>query len=462
MLTSLLYESLFILDENLTAIPLLCAEWDSEDFTTFTFKILPDIAMHDGSVLTADDVVYSLRQAMNHQRSRHRNKLRQIESINSEEELTITITLTSPNARFIRLLDIPIIKNGSVDSRVPPGTGPYYFLIPDSMRLDRFLGYRHFEDLPLTTIYLIECQDSDLTEFFDSGLISLLWDDPAGAFDIRINMLHESHLYNTTALQYLGFNANSTALRNPDVRRAIGCAIDRQYIVENIMTVPRPGQTVAAPVAVSPIFDLYDTLWERRGDPLNEMGVLIDRAGLEDYYNESFLAMPDGAGGFRRFSLDFIVNIENTHKVAAAHFISDNLRQFGFNVNVRELQWTDFINVLQSGDFDMFYGETQLGADFDFSPLLLPGDDYLNFGNTGNNAYRPLINSFLAASTPEDVSFAGEQINLAILQGAPFIPILYKRYAIYTPMGAVTGAAPSQSGVFLNFHKWSIDLMELN
>jgi ABC-type transport system substrate-binding protein len=464
MLTSLMYESLFVLDENLIAVPLLCAAWESEDFTTFTFEILPDIAMHDGSYLTAEDVVYSIRQAMNHQRSRHRNKLRQIESVTvtPDSELSVTITLDYPNARFIRLLDIPIIKSGSIDSRVPPGTGPYHFLIPESMRLDRFLDYRHFEDLPLTTIYLIESHDSDLTEFFDSGLISLLWDDPTGAFDIRINMLHESHLYNTTALQYLGFNANSTALRNPDVRRAIGCAIDRQYIVENIMTVPRPGQTIAAPVAISPVFDLYDPLWERRGDPLNEMGVLIERAGLEDYYNEAFLAMPDGAGGFRRFSLDFIVNIENTHKVAAAHTISENLRQFGFNVSVRELQWTDYINALESGDFDMFYGETQLGADFNFSPLLLAGDDNLNFGNTGNNAYRPLINSFLAASTPEEVSFAGEQLNLAILQGAPFIPILYKRYAIYTPMGAVTDVSPSQSGVFINFHNWSIDLMELN
>jgi len=130
MLTSLLYESLFILDENLIAIPLLCANWETEDFTTYTFELLPEIAMHDDSYLTADDVVYSLRQAMNHQRSRHRNKLRQIESITSEEELTVTITLDSPNARFIRLLDIPIIKNGSIESRVPPGTGPYYFLIP--------------------------------------------------------------------------------------------------------------------------------------------------------------------------------------------------------------------------------------------------------------------------------------------------------------------------------------------
>jgi len=464
MLSSLLYESLFILTEDLVAKPLLCASWGTEDNITFTFEILPDIAMHDGSVMTVDDVVYSLRQAMNHQRSRHRSKLRGIESVNvdPEDENVIIITLENPNARFIRLLDIPIIRAGTIDDNLPPGSGPYQFPHPEAMILNRFSGYRHFLDMPLVRINLLECTDSDLTQLFDSGELSLLWDDPAGAFDIRLNRPHEPRLYNTTALQYIGFNANSFALRNPDVRRAIGCAIERQYIVENIMNVPRSGQTVAAPATISPVFDLYDTQWENRGDLLWEMGALLEQAGLADAFQDSFLAMPDGYGGFQRFELIFIVNIENSHKVAAANRIAENLRLFGINVNVRALQWSDFMEALEEGRFDMYYGETLLGADFDFSPLLMPGDGNLNFGSTGNTAYRSLILAFLAASTVEEVRYAGEQLNLAVVQNAPFIPILYKRYAIYTHMGAITDASPSQSGIFHNFQEWSIDLLMLN
>jgi ABC-type transport system substrate-binding protein len=462
MLTSFLYESLFILDDNLTAVPLLCADWSTEDNITFIFEIMPDIAMHDGSVLTADDVAYSIRQARNHQRSRHRSKLRSVSEIHSDGELTVTITLENPNARFNRLLDIPIIKNDSIDSRIPPGTGPYHFPTEDAMRLTRFSGYRYFSDLPLYIIHLIEARDSDLTDLFDSGELSLLWDDPTGAFDIRINRFHDTYFFNTTTIQYLGFNTNSFVLSNNDVRRAVGCAIDRQFIVENIMNMPRLGQTIASPVAISPIFDMYDSDWEIRGDLLIEMGLLIERAGLIDAEYTGFLSMPDGHGGFRRFTLDFIVNIENSHKRDAAQNIAENLRQFGFNVNVRELQWSEFTAALQEGRFDMYYGETQLGADFDLSPLLLPGEANLNFGNTGINAFRPLIHDFLAAETGEEVSLAGEQLNLAILQHAPFIPILYKRHAIYSHVGAIVDASPSQSGVFHNFHEWSIDLLMLN
>jgi peptide/nickel transport system substrate-binding protein len=462
MLTSLLYESLFILDDNLKAVSLLCADWFTEDNITFTYKILPDIEMHDGSVLTADDVAYSIRQARNHQRSRHRSKLRSVSEIHSDGELTITITLENPNVRFNRLLDIPIIQNGSIDSRLPPGTGPYHFPYEDAMRLTRFLGYRYFSELPLNIIHLIEARDSDLTDLFDSGELSMLWDDPTGAFDIRINRFHDTYFFNTTTLQYLGFNANSLVLRQADVRRAIGCAIEHQFIVENIMNVPRLGQTIASPVAISPIFDMYDTRWELRGDLLIEMGYLIERAGLMDADHVGFLSIPDPYGGYRRFTLDFIVNIENSHKRDAAQRIAESLRQFGFDVNVRELQWSNFIDELQNGRFDMYYGETQLGADFDLSPLLLPGEGNLNFGNTGVGDFRPLIQNFLAAETQEDVSFAGEQLNLAITQHAPFIPILYKRHAVYSHVGAVVGASPSQSGVFHNIHDWSIDLFMLN
>ena len=462
VLSSLLYESLFYLDENLYPIPMLCVGWDTEDNTTFTFEIMPDVAMHDGSTLTAADVAYSINQARRSGR-RHAGKLRTITSATATDDLTVTIVLESANARLIRLLDIPIIKSGSSESRLPPGTGPYIFPAEDAMRLTRFTEYRHYSDLPLTTIHLIECQDNEITEMFDDGRLSLLWDDPTDSFDIRINRHHEPRFFNTTAMQYIGFNANSFVLRNADVRRAIGLAIEHQYIVDNIMNVPRPNQTVASPVAISPVFDMYDTFWERRGnDPLVDMAALFERAGLYDINETSLLEMPDGYGGYSKFTLLFIVNIENSHKLATANYLADRLRSFGLDVTVRALPWSQFIADLEKGEFDIYYGETLLGADFNLTPLLMPGDQNLNFGRTAHTSYKPMIDDFLAAGTQEEVSEAGESLIREIIVNAPFVPILYKRHAIYSPMGVITGASPGQSGVFYNFHEWSIDLYMLN
>jgi peptide/nickel transport system substrate-binding protein len=181
---------------------------------------------------------------------------------------------------------------------------------------------------------------------------------------------------------------------------------------------------------------------------------------MRDYNEDTFLELPDGNGGFIPFTIDFIVNIENTHKVRAAHNIAETLRRNGLNVTVRELPWERFISALNAGSFDMFYGEVQLGADFDLSPLLLPGP--LNFGRTANTHYAPYLRDFLAARTEFEINWAAGRLVETIENNAPFAPILYKRHAIYSPIGAITGADPSQSSVFRNLTDWSINLMMLN
>jgi peptide/nickel transport system substrate-binding protein len=63
-LVPLMYEGLFAVDENWAAQPVLCEEYETADGLTYTFTLKSDIAMHDGSTLTAQDVLYTLEQAM--------------------------------------------------------------------------------------------------------------------------------------------------------------------------------------------------------------------------------------------------------------------------------------------------------------------------------------------------------------------------------------------------------------
>ena len=457
LISSLLYESLFVLDGALEAHPVLCESWSSPDNTIFTINIKPDVAMSDGSLLTAEDVAYTLKQAM--LSGRYVNRLSVIADVAADDDLTVTIELYAPNNRFVCLLDFSIIKSGSIESPVPPGTGAYIFSDADIPRLDRFIEHRNYSRLPVSVIHLTTCADNDLTAAFDEGKLSLLWDDPGDAFDIRLNRLHEKRPYETTVLQFIGFNSNHTVLRDPDVRRAIGASIDRQYIIDNIL--PLPGQAVAAPLALSPAFHLYDKDWERSSlQPLEETAILLTRAGLEDFDNDSFLELSDGFGGYSKFTIDFIVNSENIHKVRAANKIAETLRQNGLDVTVRELTWDRFMSALQTGDFDMYYGETQLGADFDLSPLLLPGK--LNYGKTASAENKPFIDNFLAARTDEQVRWYAWQLCEQVKIYAPFAPILYKRYFVYTPIGAISGVSPGQSNVFRNFTDWSINLAMLS
>ncbi|MDR0490956.1 MAG: ABC transporter substrate-binding protein [Oscillospiraceae bacterium] len=457
LLSSLMYECLFSLDGALNAEPVLCERWHTGDNVTYTFEIKPNVAMSDGSLLTADDVAYTLNQAMRN--ARFSRRLGNIKSIATDGELTLTVELKSPNRRFINLLDVPVIKSDSIGNNLPPGTGPYVLAGAEAVRLNRFAQHRDFSRLPVTIIYLRECGDDEVAEMFEDGKLSLLWDDPSDTYDIRLNRIRETRPYDTTALQFIGFNTRLTALAEPDVRRAIGCAIDRDYITNEIMQ----GQAQKAPLALSPSYAFYDERWENTAvDPLGKiMSDLLLRAGLADIDNDSFFEYPDGFWEYRKFSIDFIVNSENTYKVRIVHEIADKLRRTGFDIAVRELPWAGFIEALESGSFDMFYGETELNADFDLSSLLLPNGS-LNYGGTGGSSYAPLIESFLSASTDAGEKAAAERLCDEIKQFAPFVPVLYKKYVVYTPIGAISGASPGQSGVFRMFPDWTVDLTMLS
>ena len=452
LVASLMYESLFILDDNLNVEPFLCESWETEDNITFTFRIKPNIAMSDGSWMTADDVAYSIRQSS--LRGRSVNRLQHVVNVDSDGGLTVTVVLNSPNSRLIYLLDIPIIKYGSIDEAVPPGTGPFTFIDTGVTRLERYYRHRDYINMPVSSIYLVECADDEITQLFDDGGISLLWDDPSDAFEIRLNRLYDPRYYDTTTLQFIGFNGRSGVLSDFDVRRAIGCAVEREFIVNEIMPV---GSAIPAYVPLSRSLPYYNSDWETDEyfTQFELMALLFDRAGLRDFDEDSYLELGGDYGAYSRVSLTFIVNSENLLKVQIAERITNTLRQAGLDITLRELPWDSYIGALQSGNFDVYYGEVALGADFDLSPLVLPGR--LNYGDIASTGrYKQLIDDFMVA-TDSEIQSAANTLVAEITAHAPFVPVLFKRYMVYSPMGAVVGAAPSQSNVFRNITDWTVN-----
>lgn len=55
-----LYDGLVRFDEEMNPIPDLAESWEiSEDGTVYTFKLRDDVVFHDGTPMTADDVIYT-------------------------------------------------------------------------------------------------------------------------------------------------------------------------------------------------------------------------------------------------------------------------------------------------------------------------------------------------------------------------------------------------------------------
>lgn len=439
-LFGLLYESLFVLSPELEAVPVLCDSFETSDGLTYTLKLREGVRFHDGSPLTADDVTYTLNIARTS--DKYAARLSDISLVQAGEDGAVEIRLKRANMFLPSLLDVPIIKNGSADDPSPQGTGPYV-LAPGALNV--FTSHRDYAAGSLRRIYLKEVPESDLAEAFSERTVDILDYDPTGTARLNIHMLHETRYYRTTQLVYLGMNGAGKVLSNPVVRQAISRLVDRESIAARSFggdadaTLFVLSQDLAGWNSAAASGYAYSRQEFRR---------LAASAGLDDTDQDGRL---DYSG--ESLKLRLLVNSESEAKVSAAGIIAGELINMGFDVSVEELDFDAYKKALETGNFDLFIGEVKLRADLDLTELFT---GTLNYSRTGADGYKDRINAYLAAS-PEDRPAAAEELCIYAAEDCAVVPIAYKRGAVLTHVGVVSGAAPGQSNIFTGILGWTVD-----
>lgn len=443
--SGLVYESLFTLDNNFNYYPVLCDSWTTVEGVSFKFVIKNGISFQDGSQLTAYDVAYSLNQAK--KSGIYGERLSKVSEIKVETSYVLSITLTKADMMFPALLDIPVIREGSINSKTPLGTGPY-FLSSDSrgICLEAYQGYRNYKNLPVQKIYLQEFNTENILNAFENNYLDLVFVDPLDISSVNIKGSNDSRYFDTTSLQYLGFNMNTFS--SSEVRRALGFAVDRDSITGGIMAYS------ASPAYVPTLMMKDDLASIKSGlyyspDKVKE---ILGESGISDKNKDGLLEYKDGV----RFTVRFLANKDNPFKLAAAKSIADTLTKLGVTVDFRQLSWEDYKKALDNGDFDMYYAEATLTADFDLSAILKSGGA-LNFGRVKDGAYSVLIDAYLAADDNTRKA-AAEALYGDIAKTAPIIPVVFRRQAVVSKRGVVDGAEPSKSSVFRGIENWGINL----
>ena len=170
-LGALVYEGLFALDGQFEAQPALAESYtyDAARYT-YTITLRSGVTFSDGSAVTAQDVVNSLRRAQSS--ARYSGRLAEVSDIRASGG-AVRITLTGDNRSFVSRLDIPIVKSGTESSTFPTGTGPYAYSGEGGAHLAQNASWWQGKSLPLERIELTACKDTDL---FQDG--KPLWKSP--------------------------------------------------------------------------------------------------------------------------------------------------------------------------------------------------------------------------------------------------------------------------------------------
>jgi peptide/nickel transport system substrate-binding protein len=237
----LVFEPLAELDEQRVAQPVLAKSWTyNADRTQLTVDLRDDVTFHSGRQMTADDVVYSLQQAkVAKNASQLAAVANKLVSITASGAHQVTLTLNKPSDSLFDLFHLtPIVDKDTFatigDGTTVVGTGPFVWK----------------QWRPKAGISLVRNPHYRVADrpYFDTVEISVITDPTALQSALRGGRAHLANgltsadikslqsdagykLENAGGVFYpLGLNVTQAPFDRPEVRQAVGYALDRERI----------------------------------------------------------------------------------------------------------------------------------------------------------------------------------------------------------------------------------------
>lgn len=246
---STIYESLVDVNEQLQLVPRLAESFETTDEgSTWTFVLRPDVTFHDGSPLTADDVVASIGRALDPDEGSGNSLAGQLaailtpDGITAVDDGTVEFALETPYVFFPNAMATRfarIYPAGTTDWDAPIGTGPFVFesFTPGeefvAARYDDYWGGAAAVGQVEIVNYADEATrlsafiDGDLDVMFDMSSTAAA--DIAG--DDGFGLLEQ---LNAKWIP-LGIDSTVAPFDNPDLILAIKSAIDRQAVIDTAL-----------------------------------------------------------------------------------------------------------------------------------------------------------------------------------------------------------------------------------
>lgn len=437
-LLTLVYDSLFVIDDDYTALPLIADSFTNEG-NKLTVRIADEMYFSDGSLITPADVVYSFRLAK--EDSFYKERLGNINTAVQGEE-SVIFTLKRSDIYAESSLIFPIIKHGTGTENYPTGSGRYIFKKSGGeLYLKANTNSTRKEEMSTDTIRLIPISaDAGELYLLQTGDLTCFFDDLSDSNFTKINANMVRVPLNN--LVYLAFNSDSTALSDPAVKTAVEYCIDKNTIADTAYdNFCRTADGIFNPdwsemFSDEPSESSYNTV---KAEETLENADYIYAYSHNKYRSKDF--------NFLR--LKFIVNSENTARVQAAELIAKEMRSVGMEVTLYKLSFEEYSEAIANGDFDMYLGEVSLSPNMDLS-VFFGTDGALRYGIDTSSTVAEAYFDFAAGTI--DYSTFRQVFSLE----KPFIPICYRDgIACFSRELSYEGTI-NQYDLFKNAYSWEI------
>jgi peptide/nickel transport system substrate-binding protein len=243
-----IFDNLVTRDDKGAIVPEIATAWRQVSDTRLEFDLRNDVSFHDGSKLTADDVVFSIKRITDPKfGSPQLSQFSKIADAVADGPAKVVVTLKTPYpAMLAQMVKLSIVPKHVVESvgndafnLKPVGSGPYRFVSWDRgvavtlARNDAYWGRKGpfptavFRAVPnaATRLADVQANAADVARAIDSDQAKQLEEPGRGK---RLYAL-------TERAAYLRINSTKPPFDKLPVRQALSYAIDKEGITEGIL-----------------------------------------------------------------------------------------------------------------------------------------------------------------------------------------------------------------------------------
>ncbi len=250
---SAVYEALVHCEYGLPVRPWLADRWTTPDETTWLLHVRENVRFHDGSPLTAADVVASIVRARSSRVVGHQlHEIHQVRVL-PEEAGMIEILTNRPAPLLLTRLESVAIVPRSFDPSVPIGTGPYRWLVGS---IEGPIVLRRWEDYWGRAADFAELSIQFVSDHDRLGeLLHQEELDVVTSVTVSYVRDHEPHISwrvvasPAVTTTYLALNVSIPPLDDSRVRQAVDLAIDRDSLVKSVFPegTAEPARSIVPP-----------------------------------------------------------------------------------------------------------------------------------------------------------------------------------------------------------------------
>jgi peptide/nickel transport system substrate-binding protein len=447
-------EYLCLSTQTLTLKPVLATSWSANSAAdVWTFKIRQGVKFHDGTPLTADDVVYTYKLQTNPKNAA--NALSAFggvlvpSGVVKVDDFTVEFHLAAPNGNFPYLTssdnyNMIILPNNFDPSKWQasfPGTGPFKWKSYTTNAGASFVrneAYWGTKALPAATEFTFYTSQTPSILALTGGTI-----DVVGQFAVSggEQLLVAGAPYNiiklkSSAHRELSMRCDQAPFTDPRVRQAIALTIDRPAIVQALF---KGFADLGNDSPFAPVYPSTNTSIPQRKQDIAKAKSLLAAAGHSSGFTtqlvtEQLLEIPDYAQIVVQSAKEIGVTIKLKVESSAAYY---GKATFGNS------DWLDATMSLVD------YGHRSVPNVFLTAPLettnAKTGTGPWNAAHFNNKQYDKLVGQYIASADLSSQRQLAGQIETLLLDQTPVIFGYFYNYLAATAKN-VTGVYPTAIG----------------